>query len=308
MYSVFPQNFFFLTSRSYSLLFLPSFLSSTTKYTIARCFCSFMLGKRKNKKTDFVPIRKIQKIDPMEFKDKLLFSTTSAANPIGVDSGVGSSLEDEEKRIRGRETQIEKMQGDIEKTKKKCEKVKSDIAEVKSEIEEGDASVAVLEAKKKASTLTKDENCELVQLEKKLDLQNERLGTLEKLLLAYFNQLPFLRSQLLKEEDALRLLQSSSGVSEITKVVQSGFETQIQAVVPNELETASLYTAEELAANDLAKALSYGLIDASHPLLKTREGCKAYVKFKESLASSKEQCLSFCYNLVSCSAMYFQII
>ena len=74
-----------------------------------------MLGKRKNKKTDFVPIRKIQKIDSMESKDRILFSTASAVNPIGVDSSVGSSLENEEKRIRGREMQIEKMQGDIEK-------------------------------------------------------------------------------------------------------------------------------------------------------------------------------------------------
>ena len=109
----------------------------------------------------------------------------------------------------------------------------------------------------------------------------------------------------MKEEDALKVLQSSSGVSEITKVVQSGFETQ--AGFPSELETANLYTADEIAANYLAEALSYDLIDASHPLLKTREECKAYVKFKKFLATSK-QCLSFCCNFVSLSAIYFQII
>ena len=130
---------------------------------------------------------------------------------------------------------------------------------------------------------------------------------LGKLLFTYSNELFSLRSQLLKEEDALKLFQSSSGVLEITKVVQSWFETQNEAGVPDKLETSNLYTADEIAANYLNKALSYDLIDASHPLLKTREGCKAYVKFKESFASS-DQCLSLCCNLVSRSAIYFQTI
>ena len=170
------------------------------------------------------------------------------------------------------------------------------------------SEIKKLEAKKKASTFTKDEKRELVKLEKKLNDANERLDILEKLLFTYSNELFSLRSQLLKEEDALKLFQNSSGVSEMTKVVQSGFETQIQAGVPSELETANLYTADELAANYLKKALSYRRIKASHPLLKTREGCKAYVKFKESFTSSKEQGLCLCCNLVSRSAIYFQII
>ena len=106
------------------------------------------------------------------------------------------------------------------------------------------SEIKKLEAKKKASTFTKDEKRELVKLEKKLNDANERLDILEKLLFTYSNELFSLRSQLLKEEDALRLLQSSSGVSEMTKVVQSGFETQIQAGVPSELETPNLYTAD----------------------------------------------------------------
>ena len=88
-------------------------------------------------------------------------------------------------------------------------------------------------------------------------------------------------------------------------MVRSGFENQ--ADVPSELETANLFIGEEIAANDLAEALSYRLIDASHPLLKTRDGCKAYVKFKQFLATS-DQCLSLCFNLVSLSAIHFQII
>ena len=157
------------------------------------------------------------------------------------------------------------------------------------------SEIKKLEAKVDASTLTEDENCELVKFEKKLSDANERLDILEKLLFTYSNQLFSLTSQ------------SSSGVSEMTKVVQSGFKTQIQAAVPSELETANLFIGEEIAANYLAEALSYDLIDASHPLLKTREGCKASVKFKKYFASS-DQCLSLCCNLVSRSAIYFQII
>ena len=152
------------------------------------------------------------------------------------------------------------------------------------------SEIKKLEAKVDASTLTEDENCELVKFEKKLSDANERLDILEKLLFTYSNQLFSLTSQ------------SSSGVSEMAKVVQSGFVTQ--AGVPSELETPNLYTADEAAANYLKKALSYRRIDASRSLLKTREGCKAYVKFKKFLATSK-QCLSFCYNCVSLSAIYF---
>ena len=180
-------------------------------------------------------------------------------------------------------------------TEKKIQVLKVDIEELKSEIKEVKSKIKNLETKKQASTLTVDEQLELSNA-------TELRIMLEKSRSACLNELSLLRAQLMKEEDALKHLQSSSGVSEITKVVQSGFETQ--AGVPSELETPNLYTADEAAANYLKKALSYRRIDASRSLLKTREGCKAYVKFKKFLATSK-QCLSFCYNCVSLSAIYF---
>ena len=227
----------------------------------------------------------------MKFKDMNVSSTDLLMNPTGLGSVVLNPSEDVKKRIRDKEEEIEELKMDIKNMKKKYASVELDIEELKSKIKK-------LEAKKQASTLAEDEKFELSNA-------TELRITLEKSHSACLNELSLLRAQLMKEEDALKHLQSSSGVSEITKVVQSGFETQ--AGFPSELETANLYTADEIAANDLAEALSYGLIDASHPLLKTREGCKAYVKFKESFASS-DQCLSLCFYLASCSAIYFQII
>ena len=78
-------------------------------------------------------------------------------------------------------------------------------------------------------------------MEKKLNDANERLDILEKLPFTFSNELFSLTSQ------------SSLGVSEMIKVVQSGFKTQ--AGVQSELETANLYTADEAAANYLKKHL-----------------------------------------------------
>ena len=237
-----------------------------------------MLGNLNFEEASITAAAKIQNISLDESKDMDVSPTNVLVNRTGFGS-VMRPLEAAEKRVLDTEKKIEVLEGDIEE-------LKSEIKEVKSKIKN-------LETKKQASTLTVDEQLELSNA-------TELRIMLEKSRSACLNELSLLRSQLMKEADALKLLQSSSGVSEMIKVVKSGFETQIQDGVPSKLETPNLLIGDEAAANDLAQALSYDLIDASHPLLKTREGCKAYVKFKQSFASSK-QCLSLCCNLVSCS-------